>query len=242
MEEIKDSLNIALEIINTLLQNKEIKKSENTELYQQYVGNDEVESLCDMIAEKMGFNIYRLDNTLNLCVMLDNKVFGYSNEDLKKKIKILNKNEDIYLMSDDELTSWRGKNIGYLFQNIQMSSALTVRENLMFAREFGNDKSIDVEMMLDRFGLKEVAESLPGRLSGGQKRRAMIASVLVRKPKIILADEPTNDLDHIWAEQIIEYLEKEVQPEGALVLVTHDLKWAERAKIKYKMEEGCIYR
>ena len=77
MEEIKDSLNIALEIINTLLQNKEIKKSENTELYQQYVGNDEVESLCDMIAEKMGFNIYRLDNTLNLCVMIDNKVFGY---------------------------------------------------------------------------------------------------------------------------------------------------------------------
>ena len=98
LEEIKDSLNIALEIINTLLQNKEIKKSENTELYQQYVGNDEVESLCDMISEKMGFNIYRLDNTLNLCVMLDNKVFGYSNEDLKKKIKILNKNEDIYLM------------------------------------------------------------------------------------------------------------------------------------------------
>lgn len=73
MEEIKDSLNIALEIINTLLQNKEIKKSENTELYQQYVGNDEVESLCDMIAEKMGFNIYRLDNTLNLCVMIENK-------------------------------------------------------------------------------------------------------------------------------------------------------------------------
>ena len=102
--------------------------------------------------------------------------------------KVLWKNEDIYLMSDDELTSWRGKNIGYLFQNIQMSSALTVRENLMFAREFGNDKSIDVEMMLDRFGLKEVAESLPGRLSGGQKRREMIASVFVRKPKIILAD------------------------------------------------------
>lgn len=130
--------------------------------------------------------------------------------------KVLWKNEDIYLMSDDELTSWRGKNIGYLFQNIQMSSALTVRENLMFAREFGNDKSIDVEMMLDRFGLKEVAESLPGRLSGGQKRRAMIASVLVRKPKIILADEPTNDLDHIWAEQIIEYLEKRSSARGGI--------------------------
>ena len=61
-----------------------------------YVGNDEVESLCDMIAEKMGFNIYRLDNTLNLCVMIENKVFGYSNEDLKKKIKILNKRKELH--------------------------------------------------------------------------------------------------------------------------------------------------
>ena len=136
--------------------------------------------------------------------------------------KVLWKNEDIYLMSDDELTSWRGKNIGYLFQNIQMSSALTVRENLMFAREFGNDKSIDVEMMLDRFGLKEVAESLPGRLSGGQKRRAMIASVLVRKPKIILADEPTGSLDRKNKEIVMRLLKKLQKENKTILMVSHD--------------------
>ena len=156
--------------------------------------------------------------------------------------KVYWNDKDIYQMSDNELTSWRGKNIGYLFQNIQMSGALTVRENMKFVREFGNDKNVNIEEMLEIFGLTEVADSLPGTLSGGQKRRAMIASVLIRKPQIVLADEPTNDLDHEWAGKVIEYLKKVVQPDGALVLVTHDLKWAEKAEIKYKMEEGSIYR
>lgn len=98
MELIEENIDMAIEIINELLQNKEIKKTENLALYQSYVNNEEVENLCNKIAEKMGFNIYRLDNTLNLCVMLDNKVFGYTNEELKRKVKVLNKNEDIYLM------------------------------------------------------------------------------------------------------------------------------------------------
>ena len=96
--EIDENLDIALEIINTLIQNKEISKEKNLSLYQKYIASSEIGNLTDKIAEKMGFNIYRMDNTLNLCVMLDNKIFGYTNEELKKKIKILNKNEDIYLM------------------------------------------------------------------------------------------------------------------------------------------------
>lgn len=96
--EIEENLDIALEIINTLLQNKEISKADNQLLYQNYVNSVEVGNLTDKIAEKMGFNIYRLNNALNLCVMLDNKVFGYTNEELKRKVKMLNKNEDIYLM------------------------------------------------------------------------------------------------------------------------------------------------
>ncbi len=98
MEMLEENMDIALDIINTLLQSKEISKTENPFLYQNYVNNTEVGNLTDKIAEKMGFNIYRLDNTLILCVMLDNKVFGYTNEELKRKMKILNKNEDIYLM------------------------------------------------------------------------------------------------------------------------------------------------
>lgn len=98
MEIIEDNMDIALDIINVLMQNKEIKKEENPTLYQSYVNNGEIENLTNKIAKKMGFEIYRLDNTLNLCVMLDNKVFGYTNEELKRKVKMLNKNEDIYLM------------------------------------------------------------------------------------------------------------------------------------------------
>lgn len=98
MEIIEDNMDIALDIINVLMQNKEIKKAENPTLYQSYVNNGEIENLTNKIAKKMGFEIYRLDNTLNLCVMLDNKVFGYTNEELKRKVKMLNKNEDIYLM------------------------------------------------------------------------------------------------------------------------------------------------
>lgn len=98
MEILEENIDMALEIINTLLKNKEITKTDNALLYQSYTINSDVENLTNKIAEKMGFNIYRLDNTLNLCVMLDNKVFGYTNEDLKRKVKMLNKNEEIYLM------------------------------------------------------------------------------------------------------------------------------------------------
>ena len=96
--ELEENIDIALEIVNTLVQNKKISKSENEDLYNAYTKMSEVGNLTDKIAEKMGFNIYRFDNTLNLCVMLDNKVFGYTNEELKQRVKLLNKNEDIYLM------------------------------------------------------------------------------------------------------------------------------------------------
>ena len=96
--ESEQNMDTALDIINALIQNKKITKTENTELYQSYINSSEIENLTNKIAEKMGFNIYRLDNTLNLCVMLENKVFGYTNEELKAKMKLLNKNEDIYLM------------------------------------------------------------------------------------------------------------------------------------------------
>ena len=96
--ELEENIDIALEIVNTLIQNKKISKSENEDLYNAYTKMTEVGNLTDRIAEKMGFNIYRFDNTLNLCVMLDNKVFGYTNDELKQKVKLLNKNEDIYLM------------------------------------------------------------------------------------------------------------------------------------------------
>lgn len=98
MEISEEILNTALDIINELLQNQEISKMKNEALYNQYVNNAEVENVTNKIAEKMGFEIYHMERTLNLCVMPGNKAFGYTNEDLKNKIKQFNRNEDIYLM------------------------------------------------------------------------------------------------------------------------------------------------
>lgn len=98
MEINEEIMNISLDIINELIQNQEISKIKNEALYNQYVNNAEVENVTNKIAEKMGFEIYHMERTLNLCVMIDNKSFGYTNEDLKNKIKQFNRNEDIYLM------------------------------------------------------------------------------------------------------------------------------------------------
>ena len=98
MEMNEEIMDIALDIINELLQNQEISKLKNTALYHQYISNTEVENLTNKIALKMGFEIYPMEKSLNLCVMPENKAFGYTNEDLKNRIKQFNKNEDIYLM------------------------------------------------------------------------------------------------------------------------------------------------
>lgn len=156
--------------------------------------------------------------------------------------KVLFQGQDVYSLNDNELSVWRGKHVGYLFQNIQMAQALTVRENMILARKFGNDKDADIDGMIQILGLEEVADKLPGRLSGGQKRRAMIGCVLIRKPQVILADEPTNDLDSEWAEKIMTFLRNQIQSERALILVTHDPRWADTAPVRYSISDGKLTR
>ena len=149
--------------------------------------------------------------------------------------------KDIRTMSAKEIAEWRGKSIGYVFQNTQMAKALTVRENIVFAARFGNDQTSNPDQIIRDLGLEEAADKLPGKLSGGQRRRAMIACVLVRNPKIILADEPTNDLDREWAGKIVDYLRSKVTDDTALVLVTHDPTWADKADIRYEMIGGKLF-
>lgn len=156
--------------------------------------------------------------------------------------KVLFRGRDIYSMKDTERSEWRGKQVGYLFQNIQMVQALTVLENMILARKFGNDKTADVGKILDILGLNEIADHLPGQLSGGQKRRAMIGCVLIRRPQILLADEPTNDLDAYWAGRVIDCMRGQVQDRGVLILVTHDRKWADTAVTRYTMSSGKLTR
>ena len=152
--------------------------------------------------------------------------------------KVIWNGASVYDMNDSALSLWRSKNVGYLFQNVQLVQALTVRENLILSRSFGNDPDLDVDGLISQFGLEEEADKLPSLLSGGQKRRAMIACVLARDPQIICADEPTNDLDSVWASKIMSYLSELIKQNKAILLVTHDSRWIKENQIQYEMEYG----
>ena len=156
--------------------------------------------------------------------------------------QVLWNGKNIYEMDDRTLSSWRGKYAGYLFQNVQLVQALTIRENLHLASMLGNDPKMDIEQIIKDLELQQEADRLPGQLSGGQRRRAMIGCVLARSPKIILADEPTNDLDIAWAKRIMEHMENLTREGRALILVTHDPRWIREDSTRYTMDDGMLVK
>ena len=153
--------------------------------------------------------------------------------------------QDVRAMSDREQTALRGEKIGFLFQDSNLIQALTLRENMVFAQTLGGKRKSDpekVDEMLEKLGLSDRANFLPHQLSGGQRRRAMAARALIHAPSLILADEPTNDLDEFWAEKIVSLLQEEAQRGAAVVMVTHNSRWSACASVRYRLEDGCLIR
>ena len=148
---------------------------------------------------------------------------------------------DVSRFSDSEKSAFRAKKIGFLFQDSTMIQALTLRENLIFTQSVGGKKDIKkVDKLLYQFGLEDRADFFPHQLSGGQRRRAMAARCLIHEPELILADEPTNDLDEHWSEEIIRILKEQTQKGTAVVMVTHNSRWAEMATRRLRLEEGVL--
>ena len=152
---------------------------------------------------------------------------------------------EVSAMSDREQTALRGEKIGFLFQDSSLIQALTLRENLVFAQTLGGKRKADparVDEMLERVGLSDRANFLPYQLSGGQRRRAMVARALIHAPSLILADEPTNDLDDFWAEKVVSLLQEEAQRGAAVVMVTHNARWSAQASTRYRLDDGVLIR
>ena len=122
-----------------------------------------------------------------------------------------------------------------------MIQALTLRENLIFTQSVGGKKDLkQVDELLYQFGLEDRADFFPHQLSGGQRRRAMAARALIHNPALILADEPTNDLDEHWSEEIIRILKEQTLKGTAVVMVTHNSRWAGMANRRCRLEEGVL--
>ena len=149
--------------------------------------------------------------------------------------------QDISAFSDAQKSEIRAKKIGFLFQDSTMIQALTLRENLIFTQRVGGKKNLkQVNELLYQFGLEDRADFFPHQLSGGQRRRAMAARALIHNPRLILADEPTNDLDEHWSGEIIRILKEQTGKGTAVVMVTHNSRWASAATRRLRLEDGIL--
>ncbi len=156
---------------------------------------------------------------------------------------IIIEGEDVSTLSDDEKADLRATKIGFIFQDSNLVQALTLKENLEFARKIGKADGKDlrsVDELLERFGLKDRANFFPHQLSGGQRRRAVAARSLIHSPSLILADEPTNDLDEHWSNEMISIFKEEAARGAAVVMVTHNSERSRQANRRMRLENGVL--
>jgi putative ABC transport system ATP-binding protein len=157
--------------------------------------------------------------------------------------KIFFKDQEISKLNEDEVSQIRRKNIGIIFQSFYLIPNYTAVENVALTLELNKFKNPQqkAKNLLNRFGLKHRLNNLPSQLSGGEQQRVAIARAIAMKPELILADEPTGNLDSENSSMIADILFNFAKEEGSsLIIVTHDSKLANRAKKKIKIKDGKI--
>ncbi|AFL98520.1 ABC-type antimicrobial peptide transport system, ATPase component [Desulfitobacterium dehalogenans ATCC 51507] len=155
------------------------------------------------------------------------------------------KDHHLRSLSDAKVTELRRDLVGFVFQETNLFQALTVEGNLRFVQSVGKDRKPDeakISRYLEELGLSSRRNFLPNQLSVGQRRRLIVARALINDPQLVLADEPTNDLDEMWAGKIMSLLAGVVERGGAVVMVTHNSHWAEKANKRYLMQEGRLVK
>ena len=157
--------------------------------------------------------------------------------------KVYIKDKDIFNMSEDELAVFRRQKIGFVFQAFNLVSSINVYENVVLPLGL-DDKEPDekyIDDILDTLGIKDKVENLPSTLSGGQQQRVAIARALAAKPDIVLADEPTGNLDSKTGEEVISMLKLSAEKYGqTLVIITHNEEIAQLADRILVIEDGKV--
>ena len=157
--------------------------------------------------------------------------------------KVLIDDTDIYALKDDERTIFRRRNIGFVFQAYNLLPMLNVYENIIIPFGLDGDK-VDkkyVDSVIDILEISDQKYNMPNELSGGQQQRVAIARALVTKPSLILADEPTGNLDSKSSSQVV-YLLKKINKElgNTILMITHDDAVAQAAEKTLRIEDGRL--
>jgi putative ABC transport system ATP-binding protein len=152
---------------------------------------------------------------------------------------------DLGRLSEGQLATWRGRTLGIIFQFFQLLPTLTVAENVMLPMDFCNvgrprERRTRALGLLEHLELLEHADKLPGALSGGQQQRVAIARALANDPPLLVADEPTGNLDSRTADAIFRLFAQLVGEGKTVVMVTHDTDLAQRAGRAITVADGMI--
>jgi putative ABC transport system ATP-binding protein len=153
--------------------------------------------------------------------------------------------EELTKLSDGQLAKWRSQTIGFVFQSFNLIPVLTAAQNvelpLLLTRLSGAERKKHVETALRIVGLEDRMHHYPRQMSGGQEQRVAIARAIVNDPKIIVADEPTGDLDRKSADDVLalmDRLNKELHK--TIFMVTHDPSAAEHATVQRRLDKGAL--
>ncbi len=221
-------------IMNTILQTKDLKKyyGKQSNVTRALDGIDFTVKKGEFTAV-VGTSGSGKSTLLNMMGGLDIPISG----------SVYVKEKDISAMSDEQLTIFRRRNIGFIFQNYNLIPMLNVYENIVLPVELDGD-TVDMEFFKDiiqMLGLDEKLKSMPGNLSGGQQQRVAIARAVITKPAIILADEPTGNLDSKTSADVLGLLKRTSNKfNQTIVMITHNNELAQLADRIVRIEDGKI--
>ena len=153
---------------------------------------------------------------------------------------------EIQGLSENKLAAWRGKNVGFVFQFFQLLPTLTAAENVMLPMDFS--KSVPLRerrkravALLERVGVGAHADKLPATLSGGEQQRVAIARALANEPPLVLADEPTGNLDSVTATEILDLFRSMANQGTTVVIATHEADIARVIDRRIEISDGEIH-